>query len=151
MADRPNVFLSVISPRSAPQKQLCKGFRMTYLLRSVRFNGGAMLVLVPVDLLVAFNTFHRDISLQRLHTLGVRDMPMILSCIFPSSPLAKSMNHMHWTLSRGVLVISRCGLQKIVWNAMAWNRIVWDHKQKIAGTMRHQPCRHRFGYCHAIR
>ena len=77
-------------------------------------------------------------------------MLMILSCIciFRSSHLANCLNHMHWNISRSLLVIWKSGLQRIIWIK---KKIACDHQQTIERTMRHQTYRHRFGYCHAIR
>ena len=43
----------------------------------------------------------------------------ILSCIFHSSHLANCLNHVHWNIPQSVLLISRSGLQRIIWNVMA--------------------------------
>ena len=110
----------------------------TYLDQLILMVGTYWFQLISWWLLMLY-TFHRDVLLQRLHTFGVRDMLMILSCIFPSSPLAKSMNHMHWTLSECTGDI-KVGLQNIFWNSMAMKQnCLWsqtkDRMNKASSNM----------------
>ena len=91
------------------------------------------------------------VQLQVQMARNTISMLMMLSCIFHSNNLRNSLNPMHWNLLRSVPVLSRSGLQRIIWNVMAIKQNwLWSPKT-IERAMRHQAYHHLFGYCNAIR